>query len=380
MQRYWLCLENGDLQGPYEETGLALLQQQGILQPEQKLQRVIGGDILPARDVLGSIFDATRPVDETTFQHALRLTPLNTAELIDRTFEFYRQHFLQLFLMGCMAYGLISFATMLGNFLPKVVQPGDMFQILLTKWPLLLTSMLLWLVGAVILILLQGALTILVAETYLGRPMSIRKALTCLPARTGPILLTVLLKCFLLSLAFCLILIPPIVTSYNVTQFENWHWWVLGLTLVLALVPGLILLVRWFITLPVLMIEGHWGWSAISRSSQLITHRRGAGFWQWGEMRLSIILLLLFVVSILLSLAGYLPEMINDLLTQQRMQNIANIGLLTSVLDFLTSSLLLPLYTVATTLFYLDLRMRREGLDLEMLAHQLGPDASPASS
>ena len=35
-------------------------------------------------------------------------------------------------------------------------------------------------------------------------------------------------------------------------------------------------------------------------------------------------------------------------------------------------SLILPLYSIATTLFYYDIRIRREGFDLEVMAGKIG--------
>jgi hypothetical protein len=42
-----------------------------------------------------------------------------------------------------------------------------------------------------------------------------------------------------------------------------------------------------------------------------------------------------------------------------------------TVLAFLAESLILPLYPIATTLFYYDVRIRREGFDLEFMAENL---------
>ncbi|MEM1059614.1 MAG: glycerophosphoryl diester phosphodiesterase membrane domain-containing protein [Verrucomicrobiota bacterium] len=368
MQRYWLYQEQGAPRGPYEATVLLLMEQQGLLRPGQRLQQVMGGEIISAEEVLRQ-WRSTAP--EQAGPAALQLGPLSTAELLDRTFEFCRQHFLQLFLFGCMAHGLISFSNVLTGFLPHNGTPLEAFLALVDQWPLLLAASLLWLAGVVVLLLMQGGLTFLAAETYLGRPKSIRQSLASIPRRAWPVLATVLLKSLLLGLAFSLIIIAPAIASSYVKSLVFWQWVLLGLLFLASLMPGLVLLVRWFLTMPAVMLEGKWGWSALRRSSQLITHRQGGGFWQLGETRLSIVLLVLFVVSVLLILASYLPVILDRMLPQQGVEHFANVGLLASVLEFLVNSLLMPLYTVATTLFYLDLRMRREGLDLELYANQL---------
>jgi hypothetical protein len=42
------------------------------------------------------------------------------------------------------------------------------------------------------------------------------------------------------------------------------------------------------------------------------------------------------------------------------------------IMIFLAGSLILPLYSIATTLFYFDIRIRREGFDLEFMSGQMG--------
>jgi len=52
--------------------------------------------------------------------------------------------------------------------------------------------------------------------------------------------------------------------------------------------------------------------------------------------------------------------------------------IISQVLTFLAVSLILPLYSIATTLFYYDIRIRREGFDLEFMAGQLGEASEPS--
>jgi len=46
--------------------------------------------------------------------------------------------------------------------------------------------------------------------------------------------------------------------------------------------------------------------------------------------------------------------------------------ILSQILTFMAGSLILPLYSIATTLFYYDIRIRREGFDLEFISGRLG--------
>jgi len=48
-----------------------------------------------------------------------------------------------------------------------------------------------------------------------------------------------------------------------------------------------------------------------------------------------------------------------------------SVMIISQIMTFLAGSLILPLYTIAMTLFYYDIRIRREGFDLEFMANQL---------
>jgi hypothetical protein len=49
---------------------------------------------------------------------------------------------------------------------------------------------------------------------------------------------------------------------------------------------------------------------------------------------------------------------------------------LLSVLGALTTLVLYPVWPVVATVLYYDLRVRKEGLDLEVLAGELGPSSA----
>jgi hypothetical protein len=92
-------------------------------------------------------------------------------------------------------------------------------------------------------------------------------------------------------------------------------------------------------------------------------------------MRLSFLLLPLFVIELLILSLTSLPvtvHQIGELMrhgsTGQMSAPPDSIMIVSQILTFLAGSLILPLYSIATTLFYYDIRIRREGFDLEWLA------------
>ncbi len=96
-------------------------------------------------------------------------------------------------------------------------------------------------------------------------------------------------------------------------------------------------------------------------------------------MRLSFLLLPLFIIELLILSLTSLP------LTLHQLEEVVRHGsggqivpppdsavILSQILTFLAGSLILPLYSIATTLFYYDVRIRREGFDLDFMSGQLG--------
>jgi membrane-anchored glycerophosphoryl diester phosphodiesterase (GDPDase) len=134
---------------------------------------------------------------------------------------------------------------------------------------------------------------------------------------------------------------------------------------------------RLMLTVPAVALEKLSAMAAVRRSSQLVRYDPGLGFWYWGEMRLSILLLPLFVIEILAFCITSLPMLFHDINEALVHGSIGQISappeaavICSQILVVLSSSVLLPLYLIATMLFYYDVRIRREGFDLELMAQQ----------
>jgi hypothetical protein len=147
---------------------------------------------------------------------------------------------------------------------------------------------------------------------------------------------------------------------------------------VLSLVPPLIVFMRLMVTVPVLAMEGLSGWAACRRSSALVRYDPKLGFFYWGETRLSLLLLPLFVIQLLTSTLTSVPMIIaqiNESVRHGTTTALANpsdaVVVGSQILTYLAGALILPLYIIAVTLFYYDVRIRREGFDLEFLAGRL---------
>jgi hypothetical protein len=317
---------------------------------------------------------------------AVDLRPLTTSELIDRGFALYRAHFVGFLLLALLcqivplatSQALISAIKLIPAEGMPMERPGTDFAHL----GILLG---IWLAGQVVTFGFEVVITFYLSQAYLGQMPSIKTGLARLMARLGATIWTSLLNMALIgaTLVFpvvaiaavylCSILYPP-GDFLTLALFG-------GAALVLivgSLAPVLIVFVRLMATVPAVAIEGLSGWQAVKRSSQLVRYDPGLGILYWGEMRLSFLLLPLFVIELLVLSLTSLPvtlHQINEVLRHGGGGQIAappdSTVILSQILTFMAVSLLLPLYSIATTLFYYDVRIRREGFDLEVMAGRL---------
>jgi hypothetical protein len=126
-------------------------------------------------------------------------------------------------------------------------------------------------------------------------------------------------------------------------------------------------LIRWSVAIPALFGEGVGPVNAVGRSWNLVRDN-----W-WRTLGI------LFIVGIMVSLiqtalaalfggvTAVLPGLSDDL----------RAGLLTTVTT-VVDALVGAIQPIAITMLYLDLRVRKEGLDLDQLARQAAPPAAPA--
>lgn len=245
------------------------------------------------------------------------LRPLSLGEVLDTSFGIYRRLFAPLLVISAVTQAI---PLALGVF---VEAAGGMVQ-----QPAL--AMLGFGLAIVFGAVGTAASTFLVAETYLGGSLTTQEAVL----RSTPFLGRLIASSLLVSL-------------------------VAGLGLVLLIVPGLILLCGLFITPAALVLEDIAGaTTAMSRSWEL---SRGYRTKIFGS--LMAILLLLVIPGLAL---GALAVGTSDASTGE-----ATLSVGAMIVQSALQVLVYPVIYVLTTVLYYDLRVRKEGFDLEMLATSL---------
>lgn len=129
-----------------------------------------------------------------------------------------------------------------------------------------------------------------------------------------------------------------------------------------CLVPGIYLWGAWAVATPVLLLDGVPGWGALKRSRELVKGR----WWPTVGVLLLMTILSSLVSAVFLGIfAGVVSVSDNEVAS----------AVADAIAQTASSALTTPLSAAVVTVLYFDLRVRKEGFDLELLARRLGVDA-----
>lgn len=139
------------------------------------------------------------------------------------------------------------------------------------------------------------------------------------------------------------------------------YYVLVGVGFVLCIVPGVFLGVAWVVAIPALLTEGIRGRKALGRSFRLVRGR-----W-WPSFGLA---------AVALIFAGFISYAVQFLFLVPLFTDAgenAPVALTMNALASITSSALsTPLIAAFATVLYFDLRVRKEGFDLALLAERIG--------
>jgi len=154
-----------------------------------------------------------------------------------------------------------------------------------------------------------------------------------------------------------------------VALFGMYIVYVLGLALgfVALIIPGIWLYGAWSVSAPALLIEGRSPVGALARSRQLVRGR-------WWPAA-GVVLVAFVMVGVV---GGVLSGALGALVLTGKGSVVVNV-IAVSFASAISSVLVRPFQAAVTTVLYYDLRVRRDGYDIALLAEQLGmePDLPP---
>lgn len=251
------------------------------------------------------------------------LRPLSLGEILDTSFQVYRRHFAALVPVMLVCYG-----------------PTALIGVFIRAAGGLSSHIVLWVVSVVLAMvtttIATGATVLVISESYLGRSIDGVEALRRAMPYFGRLILA--------SFAYVLLV---------------------GIGLLFLAVPGVIIACALMVTWPAIVLESLPTWDAgLGRSWELSKGSRGR----------------IFLLGVLLSLVSFVPVMgVSTLFVLVVLMTgwtgssaLVTVGTVTGALLIeLVKLLTYAFFNCALTIMYYDLRVRREGFDLELLATTL---------
>ena len=273
------------------------------------------------------------------------LRPLGVGEVLDVAIKIYRSRFSVLVKSVAVVLGPIFVLSAIVRLsmpppddLFEVGQPGATPDFDGDLWAFVAGNLVIFLLAFLGSQLATGACFKAVSGAYLDEQPDWRESLRFARSRLGALLWLSFLLAILLGPAF-----------------------------LACIVPGLYLYVAWAVASPVLLVEDVRGWDALKRSRHLVKGR----FWPTAGLLVLVAILTAIVQAIFLGiLTGLMSAAGNEVARE-----LAN-----AVGQTASSALTTPLSAAVLTVLYFDLRVRKEGFDLELLARRLGVEPGTVAS
>jgi len=239
--------------------------------------------------------------------------PMSLGELLDGSFTLYRRHFTALAGVAAICYGPFQAIRLYAE-----ISGG---------WTEHLALLLIGVLLALVLSLLGSAAILkVVSDGYLGREPQAGDALRFALGKFGGLMLAGLARSVLIMLGFVLLIVPGIIIACGYS--------LVGPVVVLESPPNAL--------------------DSLGRSWALTKGHRGT----------------VFVLGFVLMLVASIPGAVAGALS-------ISFGLPAQVVGSLAAILLAPLLPCGITLFYYDMRIRKEAFDLQALGQLIG-DGAPA--
>jgi hypothetical protein len=298
----------------------------------------------------------------------IQVHPLGIGEILDRSFRLLRQYFWLFFIIIFIPQAVFFVV----NFGLQFLISGDMTQdfSLSMGAGFGVSAFLAVLIFLVLQFWAQGALIHAVSETYLGHSTSIKASYGAMRSRLGRLIGTLILWSILVFGVPALFGIVAAVAIPSLAMMGLGG--VIGgiiavVVVILAIWIFTTLFLNWLLADKVVVLE-EIGWmKALRRSKELMKGRTEPGFWKSIKTKASLIILVGFLIGIGIHLLFQLPGVLLGIVFPQGLV----VTTVQGVLNMVAVSLATAYTAIAMILFYYDIRVRKEGFDLKMMAEKL---------
>ena len=298
------------------------------------------------------------------------LRPLSTGEILDRTFQIYRSHFI-LFAGLAMLPAAVNVVTQALRLWYATHQslhthPGASIYVVqgITGLLTLISSI----IALVLYGITQAATTWAVSNIYLGEPASIPTAFGAAMKHWFRYTLIALRQAWSVMWLPLLIIGLGFIPMAIAGRRNPSSAITLGIAVFLAfpaLIYGFWAYFRVSLAVPASVVEMLGVCAALKRSKQLLINRKG---------RIFLLFLFLFVLYLVI---GAIQMPLAMLALKARGMQAFTTHAISLALSFVTATIVGPIGAIALCLFYFDERVRREGFDIEWMMSKVAPAPAP---
>jgi hypothetical protein len=270
----------------------------------------------------------------------LDLRPLSIGELLDRTFSLYRRNFLlfvgisalpQLLVLALQLVQVIFLTPKAPVTLPTASEFQGASSVLAAGgavgiFMLAIAALVIYLIAY---LFSQGGTVYAVSDLYLGRTTTIGQSLSRMRGELGSL--------------FGVIFLNGLVT---------------GLSFLLLIIPGIYMACRLCVCIPAALLENLGPRDSLERSFALTKDNAGRAF------------LILLTYVVILYAALFLFDIPFGIAIASAAHDPAMLRVWTALMqvgNFIATVLVTPVFTIAASIFYFDLRVRKEAFDLQLM-------------
>jgi MFS family permease len=329
-----------------------------IMAPPKARQRP---EVAPAVDTVKAVESAPPEVERRAKPrvHAgIQVQPMGIGEILDRSFRLLRQYFWLFFMIIFIPQAIFFIVNFILQLVVSGPVPQDVSGSMLMGFGI--SGVFAFIIFLILQFWAQGALIHAVSETYLGHSTSIKASYGAMRSRLGRLIGTMILWSILVFGALALF---GILVALTVPI----SWILAGVVILLAVWILTSLVLNWLLTDKVVVLEEMAWMKALRRSKELMKGRTEPGFWRSMKTKASLILILGIVIWFGINLLFQLPGVLLGVVFSE---GIA-VTTVQGILNMVASSLATAYTAIAMILFYYDIRVRKEGFDLKMMAEKL---------
>jgi len=328
-------------------------------------------EIPPARETPKAVESAPAGVERRAkprVHMGIQVQPMGVGEILDRSFRLLRYSFWLFFIIIFIPQA-VFFVVNLG--LQSFVSGGirqDVSGSMLAGFGI--SGVLAFILFLVVQFWAQGALIHAVSETYLGHSTSIKASYGAMRNRLGRLIGTMILWFILVFGILALFGIGAAVAVPSLAMMGLGGVFtgiIVVVVVILAVWIFTTLFLNWLLADKVVVLEQIAWMKALRRSKELMKGRTEPGFWKSIKTKASLIIIVGFLIGIGINLLFQLPGVVLGIVFPGGIV----VNTVQGVLNMVATSLATVYTAIAMILFYYDIRVRKEGFDLKMMAEKL---------